>query len=253
VRPRLLTSSGNVSQHSSGNAVDIAQVNGIPIVGHQGKGSITDLTIQRLLTLQGTMKPDQIISLMTFDGADNTLALADHYDHIHVGWKPLYGTNSKAAKQVNAVLKPNQWIKLIGPPEGDRQPDGQPPAVEVLREGHAARVRRARERVARLSRTPPGGRPVGCGAAAVERADLDAIGHRRARLAKVLPPAAAARVTSVSGSAGRVESGGSGVALEPAEDGVRVAVGRSHGEPDDVEVGGRDRQGPRRGCRRRCR
>ena len=109
----FLTSSGNVSQHSSGNAVDIAMVNGIPIVGHQGKGSITDLTIQRLLTLQGTMKPDQIISLMTFEGADNTLAMGDHYDHIHVGWKPLYGTNSKAAKQVNAVLKPKQWIKLI--------------------------------------------------------------------------------------------------------------------------------------------
>jgi hypothetical protein len=110
----FLTASGNVSEHSSGNAVDIAAVNGIPIVGHQGKGSITDLTIQRLLTLQGTMKPDQIISLMTFEGADNTLALPDHYDHIHVGWKPLYGTNSKAAKQVNAVLKPDQWIKLIG-------------------------------------------------------------------------------------------------------------------------------------------
>ena len=107
------TASGNVSQHSSGNAVDIAMVNGIPIMGHQGKGSIADLTIQRLLTLQGTMKPDQIISLMTFDGADNTLAMADHADHIHVGWKPLYGTNSKAAKQVNAVLKPSQWIKLI--------------------------------------------------------------------------------------------------------------------------------------------
>ena len=48
------------------------------------------------------MKPDQIISLMEFDGADNTLAMADHDDHIHVGWQPLYGTNSKAAKQVNA-------------------------------------------------------------------------------------------------------------------------------------------------------
>ena len=59
------------------------------------------------------MKPDQIISLMTFEGADNTLAMGDHADHIHIGWKPLYGTNSKAAKQVNAVLKPNQWIKLI--------------------------------------------------------------------------------------------------------------------------------------------
>ncbi len=107
------TASGNVSEHSSGNAVDIAKINGISILGNQGKGSITDETIQRLLTLQGTMKPDQIISLMTFEGADNTLALPDHNDHIHVGWKPLYGTDTKAAKQVNAVLKPKQWIKLI--------------------------------------------------------------------------------------------------------------------------------------------
>ena len=59
------------------------------------------------------MKPHQIISLMTFEGADNTLAMGDHADHIHVGFQPLYGTNSKAAKQVNAVLKPKQWIKLI--------------------------------------------------------------------------------------------------------------------------------------------
>ena len=79
----------------------------------------------RLLTLQGTMKPDQIITLMTFDGADNTLAMADHDDHIHIGWKPLYGTNSKAAKQVNAVLKPKQWIKLIDRLETDRQPGGR--------------------------------------------------------------------------------------------------------------------------------
>ena len=38
-----LTASGNVSEHSSGDAVDIAEINGIPILGHQGKGSITDI------------------------------------------------------------------------------------------------------------------------------------------------------------------------------------------------------------------
>ena len=32
------TTSGNVSHHSSGNAVDIAMVNGIPILGHQEPG-----------------------------------------------------------------------------------------------------------------------------------------------------------------------------------------------------------------------
>jgi hypothetical protein len=107
------TASGNVSEHSTGTAVDIAAINGVPIMGHQGAGSITELAVQRLLTLQGTMKPHQIISLMEFQGADNTIAMADHADHIHVGFRPLYGTNAKTAKQVDAILKPEQWIKLI--------------------------------------------------------------------------------------------------------------------------------------------
>jgi murein DD-endopeptidase MepM/ murein hydrolase activator NlpD len=130
-----LTSSGNVSEHSSGNAVDIAKINGIPILNNQGKGSITELVVRRLLTLQGTMKPDQIITLMTFAGTDNTLALPDHDDHIHIGWKPLYGTNSKAAKQVNAVLKPNQWIKLI-----DRLGEIDNPEVSLQPSKHALKV-----------------------------------------------------------------------------------------------------------------
>jgi hypothetical protein len=108
-----LTTSGNVSEHSTGTAVDVAAVNGIPIAGHQGPGSITDITIQRLLTLQGTMKPHQIISLMTFKNADNTLSMPDHWNHIHVGWRPMYGANKAAARQINQILKPNQWIKLI--------------------------------------------------------------------------------------------------------------------------------------------
>ena len=108
------TTSGNVSEHSTGSAVDIAAINGIVITpATQGEGSITDLTIQRLLTLQGTMKPHQIISLMTFQGTDNTFAMGDHDDHIHVGFRPQYGANTKAARRVAAVLKPDQWIKLI--------------------------------------------------------------------------------------------------------------------------------------------
>jgi hypothetical protein len=109
-----MTSSGNVSEHSTGTAMDIGAVNGIIIrPDTQGPGSITDVTIQALLKLQGTMKPHQIISLMTFQGADNTLSLPDHDDHIHVGWRPLYGENRETARQINAVLKPDQWIKLI--------------------------------------------------------------------------------------------------------------------------------------------
>ena len=133
-----MTASGNVSEHSTGTAVDIAAINGISIYGHQGPGSIADLTIQRLLTLQGTMKPHQIISLMTFDGADNTVAMGDHADHIHVGWRPLYGENKEAAKQIDAILKPKQWIKLI-----DRLGEIDNPTVAEQPSKYAVKVKRA--------------------------------------------------------------------------------------------------------------
>jgi len=102
----LYTASGNISEHSTGNAVDIAEINGLPILGHQGAGSITDLAIRRLLTLQGVMRPHQIISLMAVAGADNTLALPDHADHIHVGFRA-------GGSDPGIVLKPLQWTRLI--------------------------------------------------------------------------------------------------------------------------------------------
>ena len=109
-----LTASGNVSEHSVGTAVDIAAINGTPISpATQGKGSITEQVIQSLLTLQGNMKPHQIISLMKFDGADNTLAMGDHDDHIHVGFEPQYGANTEASEDLAAILKPSQWDRLI--------------------------------------------------------------------------------------------------------------------------------------------
>ena len=114
LRPRLPDRRRATSaHHSTGTAVDIAAINGIPILGHQGDGSITDITIRRLLTLQGAMKPDQIISLMNYAGADNTLSMADHNDHIHVGLRPIFGADLKLGSQFSAVLKPHQWDKLM--------------------------------------------------------------------------------------------------------------------------------------------
>ncbi len=107
----LMTASGNVSEHSSGNAVDIAELNGIPIYGHQEPGGVTDQGVRRLMRLQGTMAPHQIISLLDY-GA-NTYAMGDHNDHIHVGFRPLYGDNKKLGQQALAVLKPGQWSDLI--------------------------------------------------------------------------------------------------------------------------------------------
>jgi hypothetical protein len=104
----VFTETGDVSQHSSGSAVDIVKINGQPILGNQGPGSIADATVRRLLTLQGTMAPAQIISLMSYPGAPAALAMPDHADHIHVGFRPL-GSTRVAAQG----LRPKQWLALV--------------------------------------------------------------------------------------------------------------------------------------------
>ena len=104
-----LTASGNVSAHSYGAAIDIAEVNGIPILGNQGHGTITEAVINDLLLLQGTMRPDQIISLMEL--GEPTFALPDHDDHIHVGYT--FTTDGKELQQYAELLKPEQWQRLI--------------------------------------------------------------------------------------------------------------------------------------------
>jgi murein DD-endopeptidase MepM/ murein hydrolase activator NlpD len=106
-----LTASGNVSHHSSGNAVDISAINGTPLYGNQGAGSVTEQAVRRLMMLQGTLEPSQIISLLDF-GA-NTVAMGDHDDHIHVGFQPLFGDNEQLGREAMSVLQPGQWDNLV--------------------------------------------------------------------------------------------------------------------------------------------
>jgi hypothetical protein len=97
----------------SGSSVDISKINSVPVLGHQGPGSVTDMTIRRLLTLQGAMAPDQIISTMSYKGQDNTLALPDHQNRIQVAYTPLYGANKKLSAEIKTLLQPGQWAQLI--------------------------------------------------------------------------------------------------------------------------------------------
>jgi len=106
----FLTASGNVSEHSSGDAIDIPVINGIPVTGNQGPGSVTEELIREILQLQGTMHPHQVISLQDLPGP-TSIAMADHYDHVHVGYHAL---ESPLDAQYSALLKPDQWQRLIG-------------------------------------------------------------------------------------------------------------------------------------------
>jgi hypothetical protein len=104
----LMTASGYVSEHSTGDAVDIAVINGVVVTGHQGPGTPTDELIKTVLALQGTMHPHQVISLEDLPG-ETSFALPDHYDHVHVGYHPLSGPFDQ---QFEALLKPDQWQRL---------------------------------------------------------------------------------------------------------------------------------------------
>ncbi len=105
-----LTTSGNVSEHSTGDAVDIPEINGIPVTGHQGPGTVTDELIRDVLQLQGPMHPHQVISLEDLPG-ETSFAMSDHYDHVHIGYHPA-GTNPFEV-EFSPLLKPDQWQRLI--------------------------------------------------------------------------------------------------------------------------------------------
>ena len=106
-------STGVDAAGATGESVDISAINGTPIAGHQGSGSITDATIRRLLTLQGSLAPADIVSDMSYKGQPTTLALPDHTNRLQISYTPYYGTNRADAKQEQAGLKPAQWKRLI--------------------------------------------------------------------------------------------------------------------------------------------
>jgi hypothetical protein len=108
-RESSITTSGNVSNHSYGTAIDIAIINGVPVLGNQGAGSHTVALLKSVLRLQGTMRPSELISLHNLGGP--SFAMGDHADHVHVGWRPVYDPDSAEARFVQ-LLRPDQWLRL---------------------------------------------------------------------------------------------------------------------------------------------
>src|SRR5690348_10077953 len=81
---RLYARPGVVSAHIYGRAVDISAIGGVPIQGHQQPGGITERTVRAILLLPEEVMPRQVISLLGLGGP--SFPLADHYNHIHVGY-----------------------------------------------------------------------------------------------------------------------------------------------------------------------
>ena len=102
---------GNVGASSGEDALNITAVNGVAIAGHDGPGSITDIVVRRLLRLEGLARPSQIVSVMSYPGATNTLAKPSAQD-IHVSFSPSLGP-AHAAGAFDSTLTPGEWTRLI--------------------------------------------------------------------------------------------------------------------------------------------
>jgi hypothetical protein len=124
-----LTASGNVSEHSTGDAVDIAAINDVSILGHQGSDSVAATTVRRLASLRGQLRPHQIISLMTLPGAGNTMALRDHDDHIHVGFHPRREARAPLGRRIPVGLDAGQWRLLTAQLSKIRNPAVRAPVI----------------------------------------------------------------------------------------------------------------------------
>jgi hypothetical protein len=81
---RLYARPGVVSAHIYGEAVDIADLGGISIYGHQEPGGLTEKAVRSILLLPAELQPKQVISLLGLGGP--SFPLANHYDHIHIGY-----------------------------------------------------------------------------------------------------------------------------------------------------------------------
>jgi hypothetical protein len=81
---RLYSRPGVVSAHKYRLAVDFAALGGESILGHQQAGGLTERAVRNILLLPVEVKPKQVISLLGLGGP--SFPLADHYDHIHVGY-----------------------------------------------------------------------------------------------------------------------------------------------------------------------
>ncbi len=117
-----ITTSGYTSNHSYGAAIDIAAINGeIVTAATQGPGSLTDRVAREVLSLQGTMTPDEVISLIDYPQPAG-FAMSDHDDHLHVGFRPA-GNSDLPGGSIKATLGAEQWRALTERLGKIRNPD----------------------------------------------------------------------------------------------------------------------------------
>ena len=66
-----------------------------------------------------------------------SFAMGDHADHIHVGWRPLLGSNAKLGRAARRILSANQWDRFV-----DRIADIRNPVVRTKPSKYSIKVKR---------------------------------------------------------------------------------------------------------------
>jgi membrane-bound lytic murein transglycosylase B len=103
----------NAPASASSDAVEITALNGIPIAGHQGPGTVADTAVRKLLMLQGLSRPQRILSLMSYPGAQATRVSASAADAIKVSFGAPNSKAGHAASLFDSGLSPSEWIELV--------------------------------------------------------------------------------------------------------------------------------------------
>jgi Transglycosylase SLT domain len=109
--------------------VKIVALNGVPVAGHQGSGSLAAAAVGKLVGLQGVNRPRRIVSLVSRPGAKIAVRGRGANNYVKVVFGPLHtagvdagagahGAGAPAAVATAAVgsgagLSPREWVRLI--------------------------------------------------------------------------------------------------------------------------------------------
>jgi hypothetical protein len=103
----------NAAAGTTSESVGIVAVNGTPVAGHQGPGTVADTMVRRLLMLQGLSRPRKIVSQMSYPGAAGALTSSRAGDAIRLTFASPASGLARIAGAYASALAPDQWTKLV--------------------------------------------------------------------------------------------------------------------------------------------
>lgn len=146
------TSAGSMTAYPARGTFTITAINGIPVSGHQGAGTVVDEAIRTLLPVKPPFAPRQIVSLMQYPGVKRTLASRGHAAAIEIVMRthtsttpPFMGSSQPSARAATVhraspapggvTLGSAQWRQLFARIGGLAQPKvSRKPSVSAIRD-----------------------------------------------------------------------------------------------------------------------